>query len=317
MGVEILLVTSNLHPTSDSPRHYELVLDPRLKRPRSWPQFIRALVQTRRFAADVVVAEIVRDPRWMAFAPGVPRIELIHDDQPHDHNHIVPRWKQNIFRHWSRRSASTVAFSHYVACAVSASAIVPLTSDLDESFVPPIVPANGRRDFVIFGRMHHYKNLDVCMEAWQKHASGPGWRGDNLHLIGDGDWRGVIPNHVIWHKDQFQYRDVLPVLARAKGSLVHYRKPSQSGVQVLSMQLGVTPIVSSEGALPEFQPESETAIGVDDVEGLVAAFDSLADPRQAEMRGVQCREHYVRQFLASVSARAFYEVLTRVAVDFR
>jgi glycosyltransferase involved in cell wall biosynthesis len=300
-GDDVLLVTSDLHPSSDTARDYELVLDPGPKKLHTWPQFARAAVLTRRFAPSVVVGELVRDPRWIAFAAGVPRVELIHDDQPHDVQYIKPRWERAVFGPWSRRAECTVAFSRYVARAVGASAVVPLTSDLDESRVPPLVPADERRDFVLIGHLNPYKNIDVCMQAWQKHTSGNGWRGDNLVLVGDGAWRGSIPDHVVRLSKRFQYSDVLPVLARAKGSVVHYRRPSQSGVQVLSMQLGVTPIVSTEGALPEFQPPSETPIGVDDVAGVAIAFDSLADAAEAMARGAVCREHYVREYSATLA----------------
>jgi glycosyltransferase involved in cell wall biosynthesis len=266
---------------------------------------------TRRFAPNVVVAELVRDPRWITFGLGVPRVELVHDDQQHDY--LRPLWERAIFGRWSRRSASIVAFSHYVARAIGASAVVPLTSDLDETQVPPLIPADERRDFVVVGHLSRYKNLDVCMEAWQKHTSGSGWRGDNLVLVGDGAWRGSMPDHAVWRRSRFRFSDVLPVLARAKGTVVHYRRASQSGVQILSMQLGVTPIVSTAGALPEFQPESEMPIDVDDVDGLAMAFDSLADPMQASVRGAACREHYVREYSASVSARALHHVLVTAA----
>jgi glycosyltransferase involved in cell wall biosynthesis len=312
-GAEVMLVTSDLHPSSDTARRYEVVLDPRLKTLRSWLQSARTAALTHRFAPNVVVAEIVRDPRWITFGPGVPRVELVHDDQPHDSRYARARWERAIMEPWSRRSASTVAFSHYVARAIGASAVVPLTSDLDETQVPPLVPADDRRDFVVVGHLNKYKNLDVCMEAWRKHTSGSIWRGDNLVLVGDGEWRGSIPDHVVWRQGRFQYGDVLPVLARAKGTVVHYRRPSQSGVQVLSMQLGVTPIVSTEGALPEFQPQSETPIGVDDVDSLAMAFDSLSDPMQASVRGAACRQHYDREYSATVSARALHQVLVMTA----
>ena len=314
LGAEVLLITSDRHPSSDSARRYELVLDPRPKRLSTWPQFTRALHKVRQFSPHVVVTEIVRDPRWMAFAPGIPRAELVHDDQPHDQDHSIPAWERILFRGWSKRSDLKIAFSHYVAGAVGASRVVPLTSDVEESMVPQFVRAGDRRDFVIFGRMYSYKNLDVCMEAWDRHISGGGWRDDRLLLIGDGDWRGKLPKHTLWRRGQFQYPDVLPVLARAKASVVHYRQPSQSGVQVLSMQLGVTPIVSTEGALPELQPAQEEAIGIDDVEGLAMAFDALADPEQAARRGFACREHYLDHFSASISAKVLYAALSN-AVD--
>lgn len=314
-GAEVLLVTSARHPESDAARPYELVLDTRMKTLRSWPQFVRGAMSARQFAPNVVVAEIVRDPRWMTLAPGVPRVQLVHDDQVRDEFDVWRRWEPAVFSRWQERSTSTIAFSHYVARAIGASDVVPLTSDLDERRVrlPALVAAADRRNFVSVGRMYAYKNLDVCMEAWRMHASGSHWRGDDLVLIGDGEWRGSIPDHVVWHRRRFRYSDVLPDIARAKASLVHYRQPSQSGVQVLSMQLGVTPIVSPKGALPEFQPPAETPIDIDDVDGLAKAFDSLADPIRAAESGAASRDHYVRHYSAGVSARELQRILGAIA----
>jgi glycosyltransferase involved in cell wall biosynthesis len=318
-GAEVLLVTSDQHPGSDAARSYELVVDPRPKTARTWPEFARAATQVRRFAPNVVVSEIVRDPRWIAFAPGVPRVELIHDDRPHDVGELRRRWEQPVFGWWASRSACTVAFSEYVAQAVGAGAVVPLTSDLEDTQVPAVVDAAHRRDFVLLGRLNDYKNIDVCLQAWELHTRGDGWRGDELLLLGDGDgeWRRSLPRHVQWRQAPFEYPEVLPVLARAKGSVVHYRRASQSGVQVLSMQLGVTPIVSGEGALPEFQPAGETPIAVDDVTGLAGAFDSLADPQQAANRGAVARDHYVRRYSVAASSAALVKVLREAARSVR
>lgn len=312
-GAEVLLVTSDQHPASDAARSYELVLDPRPKRLHTWPNAARAMKRCRDFAPDVVVSELVRDPRWLAFAPRSPRVELIHDDRPHDIGEIRPRWEHALFSRPARRSRR-VAFSHYVAGQVCAADVVPLTSDLADGEAPAFVQAAGRRDFVLLGRLNSYKNIDVCLQAWQKHTAGRSWAGDHLVLIGDGEWAGALPEHVVWQRQSFRYANVLPQLARAKGSIVHYRRASQSGVQVLAMQLGVTPVVSTEGALPEFQPPGEPPVDVDDVEGLARAFDALADPDRAAARGLAAQYHYRTTYSASVSAHELLGVLSRTAV---
>ena len=160
-----------------------------------------------------------------------------------------------------------------LADAIGADAHVPLTSDLDPARVPALVPAEDRRDFVAVGRLNTYKNLDVTLAAWDRHVSGPGWRGDELVLIGDGDGPADLAPHVRWERGPYSYADVLGPMSAAKGSIAHYRRATQSGVQVLAMQLGVTPIVSLEGALPEFQPMGEPGIPADDVAGLARGGD--------------------------------------------
>ena len=164
--------------------------------------------------------------------------------------------------------------------------VVPLCSDLDPALVPPFVGPDGRHDFVVAGRLGSHKNIDVVLEAWQRHVDGDSWRGDELLLIGDGPLTiRTLPAYVRWRPGSYRYADVVTTLAAAKGSVAHYRSASQSGVQVLSMQLGVMPIVSPVGGLPEYQPPGFPPVGVDDVAGLTAAFDDLSDPLTATLRG--------------------------------
>jgi glycosyltransferase involved in cell wall biosynthesis len=314
-SVDVLLVTSEQHPECADVRDYELILDPRPKTPSTWPAFARSVRTVRQFDADVVLTELVRDPRWIALAWGRPRVQLIHDDRPHDAMEFLPRWERALFDRWGARSAATVAFSRYVACAVGAAAVVPLASDLPPELVPELTPSEGRRDFVLVGRLNPYKNIDITLRAWAAHVEGAHWKGDDLVLIGDGTLPDELGPHVRWQKGSYSYRDVVAALARAKASVVHYRQATQSGVQVLAMQLGVTPIVSTEGALPEYQPEGEPPVGVDDVAGLTAAFDSLADPVEATRRGERARAHYLERYAADRVAQDLLAVLDSVAAS--
>lgn len=320
-GADVLLVTSDRHPESDAARDYELVLDPRFKTAATWPPTWKAWRRIRRYRPDVVIAEIVRDPRWIALAGRVPRIQVVHDDRPHDPGEQVPHYERAVFDRWGARSAATITYSRYVAAAVATRRdvagtpvhVVPLASDIDPHRVPPFVGPDGRHDFVMFGRLNPYKNVDVVLEAWQRHIMGGGWRGDNLVLIGDGPLdAAALPRHTRWRTGSYRYADVIPTLAAAKGSISHYRRASQSGVQVLSMQLGVMPIVSTAGGLPEYQPPGCPPIGVDDVAGLAAAFDLLADPSVAAQRGAEAAHHYAQHCDVDIVAQRFLEVIAEV-----
>jgi glycosyltransferase involved in cell wall biosynthesis len=309
-GAECLLVTSDRHPESDAARDYELVLDPRPKDPASWRPLRRALATARAFRPDVVVVELVWDPRWLAFARLAPVVHLIHDDRPHDPTEERPGWQRALFARWTRRAARVVAFSEYVQTALAdrgvRAEVVPLTSDLPFAAVPAR-PAE-RRDVVLLGRIGPYKNIPVAFDAWRTHVAGPAWRGDRLVVIGDGELRVGLPPHTEWRRGPYSYRDVLPTIAGAKASLVHYRQASQSGVQLLSLQLGVTPIVSPAGALPEFQPPGEQPVGIDDVAGLAAALDRLADPGLAGARGEAAARHFADRFGPDQAAAALLKV---------
>lgn len=316
-GCEVLLVTSDRHPESDALRPYEVVTDPSAKRLESWPGFGQALRRARRFRPDVVVTELVFDPRWLLFCQLAPMVHLIHDDAPHDASEVRSRQRQALYDLSSRRAKCIVVFSEYVASRLREQAprplsVVPLTSDLDPSRAPALVDAAGRRDFVMVGRISEYKNLPVVLDAWQQHRGGTQWRGDRLVILGDGPRPGVLPEDVEWTPGRFRYDDVLPRIAAAKGSVVHYRTASQSGAQLMAMQLGVTPLISDVGGLPEFQPPSEPASGVDDPAALAHVLDGLADPAAAAARGAAARAHYAGHYSAAVAAAELRNVFAQV-----
>ena len=308
-GHDALLVTSDQHYQPMTARGYERVLDPRPRDPRTTGPLLRVLAEARRGRPDVVVAELVWVPRWLLLGRLAPLVHLVHDDAPHDATETRPRWQQALFAHLSRRAARTVAFSRHVADRLGpGTAVVPLTSDVPDADLP--AEPLARKDFVLYGRMAPYKNVPVALRAWQQHVESEAYRGDRLLLIGDGPLDlPALPPHVKWRRGRYAYADVLGTLAAAKGSLVHYRNATQSGVQLLSAQLGVVPIVSDSGALPDFQPPDEPPVGVDDVPGLAAAFAGLADPAIAAARGKACRAHYQACFTASRSAGALADVL--------
>jgi hypothetical protein len=121
-----------------------------------------------------------------------------------------------------------------------------------------------------------------------------------------------LPAYVRWRPGSYRYADVVTTLAAAKGSVVHYRAASQSGVQLLSMQLGVMPVVSQVGGLPEYQPSVLPPVGVDDVAGLTAAFDELSDPLTATLRGAAAARHYADWFTVDHAVDGLLDVLTEL-----
>ncbi|OSC41018.1 hypothetical protein B8W66_11025 [Mycobacterium decipiens] len=319
-GIDVLVITSDQHPESDQARAYELVLDPRFRTAATWPASFATWRRIRGYRPHVVLTELVRDPRWIALPGRTPRIQLVHDHRPHDAAERRPAYEHALFDHWGAHSAATITYSDYVATAVAHRRdvagtpvhVLPLTSDLDTNLVPAPVGPQRRRDFVMIGRLNPYKNLDVVLQAWHGHVTGGGWRGDNLMLIGDGRVSAGLPRHTQWRSGRYRYVDVVETLSAAKGSVAHYRRASQSGVQVLSMQLGVMPIVSTAGGLPEYQPPSCPAVGVDDVTGLAAAFDKLADPATAAQAGIEAARHYAKRFSVDRVADRLLDVIAAV-----
>jgi glycosyltransferase involved in cell wall biosynthesis len=317
-GVDVLLVTTDQHPESDAARDYEMVLDLRYRTVSTW---FAAWRRIREHRPDVVIAEQVRDPRWIALAGRTPRIQVVHDERPDEGGQQRRAYARAIFDRWASRSAATVTYSNYAAIAVAVRRdvagtpvnVLPLCSDLDPALVPPFVGPEERHDFVVAGQLGSQKNIDVVLEAWQRHVDGGNWRGDELLLIGNGPLViRTLPAYVRWRPGNYRYADVVKTLAAAKGSVAHYRGASQSGVQMLSMHLGVMPIVSTVGGLPEYQPPVLPPVGVDDVAGLTAAFDELSDPLTATLQGAAASRHYADLFAVDRATDKLFSLLADV-----
>jgi glycosyltransferase involved in cell wall biosynthesis len=319
LGAEVQLYTADLHPESDEARDYETVLLGRPIPTAGWREAADAYAKARRFRPDVVVTELLRDPRWRTFAALAPRVRLVHDARPHDSTHEAPWWNRMFFDRWDARADATIVFSDHVADSLTATGAVgvrpyvaPLVSDLDGALAPDFVPADQRRDFVLFGRQKPYKNHAVVFAAWERHTRGPNWQGDDLVLLGDGDVPEPLPPHTQWIRGDYEYRDVVGRLARAKGSLVHSRSASQSGVAVLSMQLGVPVLASTAGGLQEYQPAGASVTGIDDVDGLSRAMDALADPAEVDVQARAAAEHHRKRCDAPVVAARLLEIFEDV-----
>lgn len=322
LGADVMLVTANLHPEPDSiTRHYEQVLLGRPVPTKDWINIAKVYRRAREFKPDVVVTELMRDPRWRVFGHLAPRVNIVHDDRPHDATHEDPWWIRS-FRPWDARADAAVVFSDFVAKQVGGINgsrppvyTAPLLTDFDPLLVPSFVPGPERSNFVLVGRQRPYKNHGVIFAAWDAHVHGSSWRGDELVVIGEGDIPVELPPQSRWIKESFRYRDVVGQLAGAKGSLVHERNASQSGSQLMSMQLGVAPIVSTSGALPEYQAPGLPIVGIDDVDGLTQAFNDLADPERAEAQGRMALQRYKEKYDTTVAARRLLEIFDDVLGD--
>jgi glycosyltransferase involved in cell wall biosynthesis len=317
---EVLLVTSGQHYEQwDRPAPYEMLITGSPKQPKSYPGVARAIAAARRFHADVIVAEEFTDPRLLPLLSGAPHATLVHDDAPHDHTEQRKPHHRIVFNRVAEHADLLITFSDFVAEAVrrrwpTAAVTVPLPSDAGEHHVPPFVTAENRRDFVLLGRINPYKNVPAALRAWSEHIASPAYRGDKLVIIGEGNQADLaLPPHCEWRRERFQFSDVMPVLAAAKASLVHYSSATQSGVQVISMQCGTPALVSDIGGLPEYLPPGETPVGVTDHAGLVAALARFADPGYAAERGLAGRKHYDARYHPAPAAQALLAELDKLA----
>lgn len=321
-GHEVLLVTTARHYEQPADgRDYERIIAGIPRKPTSWSGVASSYGAARRFRPDVVVAEEFHDPRLLPLLGLAPTVTLVHDDAPHDAAETKAWHHRLVMRKSARAADLLVTFSEHVAAAIRVRwdlpiATVPLPSEAGEHLVPPFVPAGGRRDMVLIGRIGPYKNVPAILAAWARHVASDAYRGDRLIVVGEGpdDAVGPLPTACEWRRERFRFADLMPVLAAAKASLAYYSSATQSGVQVISMQSSTPVVVSDVGGLPEYLPPGERPVPVGDPVALADAIGRLADPGFAAARGRAARARYDAVHHPAVAADALLAVLDRVRV---
>lgn len=313
-GHEVLLVTSGRHHEAAAVNTDVFVVKGSLKQPTAWGSVAAAFRVARAFRPDVVVTEELTDPRLYPLLRLAPVAVLAHDDVPHDETEVGPWHHRAVSGRVRKRADLLVTFSRFVADRIKHDGVrvatVPLPSEAPGALTPPLVPAPERRDVVVLGRINPYKDVPTTLAAWAKHVEGPGYGGDELIIIGDGNEADLsLPARCRWRRERFQFAEVLPILARAKAAVVHYRTASQSGVQVTAMQCGTTAVVSDAGGLQEYLPWGQLPVPVGDVAALARALDALADPVRAAAAGAVSREHHDQSYRQDVAATALASAL--------
>jgi glycosyltransferase involved in cell wall biosynthesis len=217
---------------------------------------LRGAVRSRSHQVVHVQDSVVHDPR-LAFAAGLRpgRYAItVHDPVPHPGD-PVPSWRTVRTRRALRRHAGLV-FVHAaglreellrVEPPLGPVVVVPHGMDAPRPTPPPQEPVA-----LFFGRISHYKGLDVLLDAmplaW---ASLPA-----LRLVVAGE--GTVPEHrvledprVELHLGHVPEQEVAGLFARAGCVVLPYRQASQSGVATQARQHGRAVIASTVGGLPE------------------------------------------------------------------
>jgi len=311
-GHEVQIITTRKHPEPAPSLVEELVCPKRPYDPRWAASFVEAERIYRRFQPDVVIADEVTDPAFALLVQRMrPKWLVIHDALPHDQTHELHGLRKEIQAAGWRRPSHILTFSEHVAREVKSAEWnrhsaevhqVKLLSEVRDEDVPRFRTRNERRDFVLMGRVAPYKNVDHVLRAWEDHVDSSHYRGDRLIVWGAAQWHqpeSTVVNArgnstVEWRPEVYRYSDIRDGQFSAfKGSLCVYSEASQSAVQILSAQLGVVPIVSNVGGLPEYQAPTLPVLDPGDHEGLVEVLNRLADPDTAIELGQVAQDSYL------------------------
>jgi glycosyltransferase involved in cell wall biosynthesis len=187
--------------------------------------------------------------------------------------------------------------------------IVPHGVDVLSPAPLPDVPA-----LLFFGRISHYKGLDVLLDAMpQVWESAPATR---LVIAGYGE----IPAHAVLADPRVEVRNehvpesAVPELYNSATAVVlPYRQASQSGVGSLAKSYGRPSVVTDEGGLPELVADgSGLVVPSEDVGALAnALIEILTEPGRAEAMGAAASASAQSEFSWKAVGEATLEAYRR------
>jgi glycosyltransferase involved in cell wall biosynthesis len=257
----------------------------------------------RSLKPDVVhIQDSVANDARLALASGIPgqRYALtVHDPVTHPGDAISPASIRVVRRRLRRGAALVIVHSQALAEELEGTGDVRAPIEVvphgagEAEFVPP--PADS---LLFFGRMSHYKGLDVLLDAmaavWERRPEV------RLTVAGEGD----VPPHEAFAdarvtlRQEYLSEDELPALFAAATCLVlPYRQASQSGVGSLAMQHGRAVIATRVGGLPELVGEDwGRLVAPEDSAALAAAILELVEtPGLAEQMGRRAADTVARE----------------------
>jgi glycosyltransferase involved in cell wall biosynthesis len=161
--------------------------------------------------------------------------------------------------------------------------IIPHGVDVLQPAPLPAVPT-----LLFFGRISHYKGLDVLLEALPKvWESAPATR---LVIAGHGEIPAsdvLADARVVVHNEHVPESVVADLYNEATAVVLPYRQASQSGVGSLAKSYGRASVVTNEGGLPELVADgSGIVVPSEDVGALAnALIEVVTEPGRAAAMG--------------------------------
>jgi glycosyltransferase involved in cell wall biosynthesis len=244
------------------------------------PEMLRLRRQISGWGPDVVHAQdSLANDRRLGLVGGLRRGRYaltVHDPVPHPGDAVAPRRVARARRALRARAGLVFVHSEALAAELRATGDTEAPIEVVPHGVerPAETTAPPADSLLFFGRISHYKGLDVLLDAmpavWEARPA--------VRLVIAGE--GPLPDSPVLGDPRVDLRagylpeDAVPGLMEAATCLVlPYRQASQSGVGSQARQFGRAVIASAVGGLPDLVgPEWGRLVPPEDRAALAAAI---------------------------------------------
>jgi len=271
-----------------------LELKGRVREPAAVGDLVRRRAACRRWQPDLVHVQdlLTNDPR-LALVGGVPwhpYALTVHDPRPHPGDAQPSRMARVLRRSLRRRADLVFAHSEVLADELVGTGdvkgpVVVVPHGVSESAITPLP---SREALLFFGRISHYKGLDVLLDAmplvWERRPDVI------LTIAGEGeppDHPRLADSRIDLLREHVPEAAVSQLFQAATCAVLPYRQASQSGVGSEAKRFGRAIVATSVGGLPELvTPDCGRLVPPEDAPALAdAILEVLETPGLAEALG--------------------------------
>ena len=238
------------------------------------------------FKPDLIICEESTDPRFI-----LPNLftecqfwKTRHDPEPHDHNHVLSISQKIRTNMNTMRATKVLAFSKSSFDIMRADKLWRLLPEIPLNEISELPPKNvHRRNFVTFGRIEPYKNIEWLVNFWNENCNF--FQEEKLYIYGKGRVT-YLGKNIIHVNERYNRNVLMNQLRNFRASIFPYKTASQSGVLQISQAAGLASIISPLGGLMEFQSsEKNVMTDINDEQSLYRLVSNFMNQEYANSQG--------------------------------
>jgi glycosyltransferase involved in cell wall biosynthesis len=224
------------------------------------------------------IVHITMESLWDHFYIDLPKragatiLLVVHDAQPHlgEENWLLSRMQERLMRQADHLAVLSPYAGDVLAKRIGTAIPIHVVSPgLVMNSAPPgpakLAPVDRPMRFLFFGRIHHYKGLDILLEAWALFRARQDAPQASLSIVGSANidpYRKQIDDAVDvtlehgWISDE----RMAEVFAEHDVNVLPYREGSESATALAGMWAGMPSVATDIGCFREKLVNGESAL---------------------------------------------------------
>jgi glycosyltransferase involved in cell wall biosynthesis len=231
-----------------------------------------------KYRPDIIIQEPTSDLRFIflnSFSSAM-TFKAIHDPKPHDSTHIPNQVKGVLLRLSTRKSRETICFSAFSQTVLKTEYRWKLLPEIPLSQICPPEICEQKKNFVVFGRISPYQNIDFLVDNWQTFGKLLGQ--EELHIYGWAKKTFEGPGVVHFNR-RFVRSELLSKLCTYRAALFPYLSVTQSGTLLLAQSSGLAVLTTNLEGFKEFlHKEQNDFIDIKDGQKTLRTLQKYLNP---------------------------------------